>query len=230
MRRRGKGFSFFATGPWNDGFVTFRGDIHLMDDSVRTDFSLERLRQGDQDEFARLVDAFSGPIYRLGLRMLGNQPDAEDVLQNTFLNALTHLPGFEGRSSLSTWLYRIAANEALMLIRRKKPEVELDQPANEIEPVQHPKEFADWSGLPEDELLSQEGKRAVDEAIESLPEAMRIVFVLRDIEGLSIQETAEALGLSEGNVKTRLLRARLKLRERLSAYYGERLIGEGENG
>ncbi len=200
-----------------------------MIDEPNQDFSLEKLRQGDQDEFARLVETYSGPIYRLGLRMLANQPDAEDVLQNTFLNALTHLPEFEGRSSLSTWLYRIAANEALMLIRRKKPEVELDEPVSDSEPVQRPKDFADWSGLPEDELLSQEGRLALDRAIESLPESMRMVFVLRDMEDLSIQETAEALGLSEGNVKTRLLRARLKLREQLSASYGERLIGEGKN-
>ncbi len=200
-----------------------------MDDSLNPGFSLDRLRQGDREEFARLVDAYSGPIYRLGLRMLGSQPDAEDVLQNTFLNALTHLSEFEGRSSLSTWLYRIAANEALMLIRRKKPEVDLDEPAGDSEPVQRPREFADWSGLPEDELLSQEGRLAVERAIDGLPEAMRMVFVLRDIEGLSIQETAQALGLSEGNVKTRLLRARLKLREQLSSYYGERLIGEGQN-
>ncbi len=200
-----------------------------MDDGTGTPLSLEKLRSGDRGEFARLVDTYSGPIYRLGLRMLGNGLDAEDVLQNTFLSALTHLPEFEGRSSLSTWLYRIAANEALMLIRRKKPEVELDEPVSESEPVQRPKEFADWSGLPEDELLSQEGRLALDRAIESLPESMRMVFVLRDMEDLSIQETAEALGLSEGNVKTRLLRARLKLREQLSAYYGERLIGEGKN-
>src|SRR5512139_1912529 len=90
------------------------------------EFSLEDLRRGDQSEFARLVDAYSAPIYRLGLSMLGNSQDAEDILQNTFLNALTHITGFEGRSSLSTWLYRIAANEALMLIRRRKPEISMD--------------------------------------------------------------------------------------------------------
>ena len=89
------------------------------------EISLEALIAGDRAEFARLVDAYSSPIYRLGLRMLGNPQDAEDVLQNTFLNALTHLSSFEGRSSLSTWLYRIAANEALMMIRKKKPEVDL---------------------------------------------------------------------------------------------------------
>lgn len=198
--------------------------------SQPNEISLEALRLGDQAEFARLVDAYSGPVYRLGLRMLGNEQDAEDVLQNTFLSALTHISGFEGRSSLSTWLYRIAANEALMAIRRRKPEVNLDDfgpgdSENDLTPLQ----FVDWSGLPESELLSEEGRKLLDQAIQSLPEALRIVFVLRDIEGVSIRETAEALGLTETNVKTRLLRARLNLREKLSSYYSERFIREERN-
>jgi RNA polymerase sigma-70 factor (ECF subfamily) len=192
-----------------------------------TEISLEAIIAGDRAEFARLVDAYSSPIYRLGLRMLGNPQDAEDVLQNTFLNALTHLPNFEGRSSLSTWLYRIAANEALMLIRKKKPEVNLEEMegqenAEDLKPTQ----IVDWSARPEDELLSGEGKTILDEAIQTLPESLRLVFLLRDVEGLSIRETAEALKLTETNVKTRLLRARMFLREQLSAYYGERLIEE----
>ena len=198
-----------------------------MNQTMLTDISLEALIAGDRAEFARLVDAYSSPIYRLGLRMLGNPQDAEDVLQNTVLNALTHLPGFEGRSSLATWLYRIAANEALMLIRKRKPEIELEpveggENAEGLKPVQ----IVDWSALPEDKLLSGEGKNVLDTAIQSLPEPLRIVFILRDVEGLSIKETAESLNLSETNVKTRLLRARLSLRETLSAYHGERLIEE----
>jgi RNA polymerase sigma-70 factor (ECF subfamily) len=191
------------------------------------EISLEALIAGDRAEFARLVDAYSSPIYRLGLRMLGTPQDAEDVLQNTFLNALIHLPGFEGRSSLATWLYRIAANEALMLIRKKKPEVNLDDAqAGENDEGLLPTQFVDWSALPENELLSGESQKQLDSAIQSLPESMRIVFVLRDIEGLSIKETADALNLTETNVKTRLLRARMFLREQLSAYYGERIARE----
>jgi len=188
------------------------------------EISLEALIAGDQAEFARLVDEFSAPIYRLGLRMLGNPQDAEDVLQNTFINALTHIQSFEGRSSLLTWLYRIASNEALMLIRKKKPEVNLDdfEVEDNVEDVK-PTQFVDWSALPEDELLSDEGKGFLDESIRALPESLRIVFLLRDIEGLSIKETADALSLTETNVKTRLLRARLVLREGLSTYYRERL-------
>jgi RNA polymerase sigma-70 factor (ECF subfamily) len=159
--------------------------------------------------------------------MLGNSQDAEDVLQNTFLSALTHLSGFEGRSNLSTWLYRIAANEALMLIRKKKPEVNLDDTeggdnGEDLRPTQ----IVDWSARPEDELLTGEGKKVLDAAIQTLPESMRLVFLLRDIEGLSIKETAEALNLTETNIKTRLLRARMFLREQLSMYYGERFIKE----
>jgi RNA polymerase sigma-70 factor, ECF subfamily len=190
------------------------------------EISLIALQSGGRAEFARMLDAYSSPIYRLGLRMLGNPQDAEDVLQNTFLNALTHISDFEGRSSLQTWLYRIAANEALMLIRRKKPEVDLDSKEDKDEAILRPSQFVDWSPLPEDELLSGEGRQVLDRAISQLPEPLRIVFILRDVEDLSIKETAEALNLTETNVKTRLLRARLFLRERLSAYYGERLVRE----
>jgi len=198
-----------------------------MNKTMSLEISLEALIAGDRAEFARLVDTYSSPIYRLGLRMLGTPQDAEDVLQNTFLNVFTHLSTFEGRSSLSTWLYRIAANEALMLIRKKKPEVNVDDvQAGENDEDLLPTQFVDWSALPEDELLSGEGKKFLDSAIQTLPESMRIVFLLRDVEGLSIKETADALNLTETNVKTRLLRARMFLRERLSAYYGERMIEE----
>jgi RNA polymerase sigma-70 factor (ECF subfamily) len=198
-----------------------------MNETMPTEISLEALVAGDRSEFARLVDAYSGPIYRLGLRMLGNPQDAEDVLQNTFLNVLTHISDFEGRSSVATWLYRIAANEALMLIRKRKPEVDLEEvDAGEESQGLIPTQFMDWSALPEDQLLSGEGKQLLDQAIQTLPESLRLVFLLRDVEGLSIKETAEALNLTETNVKTRLLRARLFLRERLSAYYGERVTRE----
>ncbi|GAB4446328.1 MAG: sigma-70 family RNA polymerase sigma factor [Anaerolineales bacterium] len=200
-----------------------------MDKTTPNEISLEALIAGDRAEFARLVDEYSSPIYRLGLRMLGNPQDAEDVLQNTFLNALTHIQNFEGRSSLATWLYRIAANEALMLIRRKKPEVNLEDVEGEDEAEDlRPAQIVDWSALPEDELLSGEGKKVLDAAVNQLPESLRIVFLLRDVEGLSIKETAEALNLTETNVKTRLLRARMALREQLSAYYSERLTARSE--
>ena len=189
------------------------------------EISIEALRAGDRREFARLVDTYSGPLHRLALKMLGNPLDAEDVLQNTFLQAFQHIGEFEGRSSLSTWLYRIASNEALMLLRKRRPEITFTDTAPEqddstdLDPVQ----FTDWCCLPEEEFLMTESQAALDRAVQLLPETLRIVFVLRDIENLSIQETSQALDLSETAVKTRLLRARLRLREELGSYYGERL-------
>ena len=191
----------------------------------KTEISIEALRQGDRREFARLVDTYSGPLYRLALKMLGNASDAEDALQNTFLKAFQHVDTFEGRSSLSTWLYRIASNEALMLLRKRRPETTFSdmQPEDETDQNIDPVQFTDWCCLPEEELLSAEARITLDRAVQHLPETLRIVFVLRDIEGLSIQETSQVLTLSETAVKTRLLRARLRLREELSSYYGDRL-------
>jgi RNA polymerase sigma-70 factor (ECF subfamily) len=157
--------------------------------------------------------------------MLGNASDAEDALQNTFLKAFQYVDTFEGRSSLSTWLYRIASNEALMMLRKRRPEINFADSTVEEEDERNyaPVQFTDWCCLPEEEYLSAEARKAMDRAVEHLPETLRIVFVLRDIEDLSIQETSQVLGLSETAVKTRLLRARLRLREELSSYYGDRL-------
>ena len=190
----------------------------------QTEISVEALRTGNRREFARLVDRYSGPLYRLALKMLGNPRDAEDVLQNTFLKVFQHLDEFEGRSSLSTWLYRIASNEALMQMRKQRPEITLSDTKQEDDDSDYePVQFTDWCCLAEEELLSSESRAALDRAIQHLPETLRIVFVLRDIEGLSIRETSQALELSETAVKTRLLRARLRLRDELSLYYGEGL-------
>lgn len=199
----------------------------MVIETTQTEISVELLKAGDRAEFARLVDLASGPIYRLGLKMLGTPQDAEDVLQNTFLKALQSLKNFEGRSSPLTWLYRIAVNEALMLIRRQKPQVEIaEEPQEEADDLPAPVQLTDWCCLPESDFLSAEAQRALDAAILKLPEKLRVVFLLRDIEGMSIQETSEALGLTETAVKTRLLRARLHLREQLSVYFGGRLSEE----
>jgi RNA polymerase sigma-70 factor, ECF subfamily len=195
--------------------------------------SIEALRAGDRAEFARLVEATSGLIYRLAIKMLENPQDAEDVLQETFIKAYRHLAGFDGRSSLSTWLYRIATNEALMLLRRRKSiEVSIEEPQEAADQEQEPLQIVDWCCMPEEELGSAEAREYLDQAIDQLPASLRVVFLLRDIEGLSTLETAEVLDLSETAVKTRLSRARLRLRELLSGYYGGRLArqrtAEGE--
>ncbi len=189
----------------------------------------EALKAGDREAFARLVDETSGKIYHTALQILGDAQDAEDVLQETYLKAYRSLPQFEGRSSLMTWLYRIAVNEALMIIRRRKPmamSVEETSPDPEGDAEGEGMEIVDFCCLPEGELLSGEARRFLDEAIQHLPAHLRVVFVMRDLEGLSIQEAAEALGLSEANVKTRLLRARLKLRQELSVYFGGKMQEE----
>lgn len=196
-------------------------------ENIQTDISITALQAGDRAEFARLVDMASAPIYRLGLKMLGNPQDAEDVLQNTFLKALQSLKNFEGRSTPLTWLYRIAVNEALMLIRRQKPQVEIaEEPQDDADDLPAPVQLTDWCCLPESDFLSAESRQALDAAISTLPEKLQIVFLLRDIEGLSIHDTSDALGLTETAVKTRLLRARLHLRERLSSYFTDRLSEE----
>ena len=197
---------------------------------TNTEISISELRAGDRIQFARLVDQYSAPIYRLALRMLGVEQDAEDVLQITFIKAYQHIAEFEGRSSLSTWLYRIASNEALMILRRKRPTVSLDEEPEDADgETQLPRELADWSGLPEGDLLDAEARQKLSAAIEGLPARLKVVFLMRDIEGLSIRETSEALELTETAVKTRLLRARLFLREQLSAYFGERLRQENDH-
>ena len=143
------------------------------------EISLERLRQGDPTEFTRLVEQTSPAVYRLALRILDDPHDAEDALQNTYINALRALPGFEGRSSLSTWLHRIAVNEALMLLRKRRPNVPIAEEA-EDEDADQPVglQIVDWCCLPESEMVSAETRGFVNQAIESLPEKLREVLTL----------------------------------------------------
>ena len=184
--------------------------------------SVALLKAGNRQELGRMVDAYSNQVYRLGLKITGNAQDAEDVLQLTFEKAIRALPNFEQRSSLPTWLFRIAYNEALMLLRKHRPTLSLDDDGEDDgdEQPQRPLELADWSALPEGELLSGETGALLNGAISRLPLKLRAVFLLRDVEGLSIRETADALNISEAAVKTRLLRARLNLREQLAHYFG----------
>jgi len=185
-------------------------------------FSLQALKAGDRAEFSRMVEIYSGNIYRLTLKMLNDPQDAEDVLQETFIKAFRGLKNFDGRSRLSTWLFRIATNEALMYLRRKRPTfVSIDEPVETEEGEQRPVQIVDWCCMPESELMSQEARQHLDEAVERLPHSLRVVFLLRDIEDLSTAETAEVLGLSDTAVKTRLSRARMRLREDLSVYFSE---------
>jgi RNA polymerase sigma-70 factor (ECF subfamily) len=187
--------------------------------------NIELLKAGDRQELAKMVDLYSDQVYRVALKMLNNPSDAEDVLQETFIKAMRAIKNFQERSTVSTWLYRIAVNESLMLIRKQKPETAVieEEPFNNTEQDYMPIQVVDWCCLPEKEFLSNESRSHLNKAIQNLPSKLRSVFILRDIEGLSIRETAETLNLTETNVKTRLLRARMRLREDLTHYYGERL-------
>ena len=199
----------------------------MINDKAQQSEALEALREGDRAEFAQLVEQYSPMIYRLGLKMLNNPQDAEDILQETFIKAYKHIDKFDGRSSVSTWLYRIATNEALMSLRKKRPDtISFDMPSIYESEPQEPLQIVDWCCMPEEEYLTAEGRMRLDQAAERLPESLRIVFVLRDIESLSTRETAEVLDISEMAVKTRLSRARLRLREDLSTYYGK-LVEKG---
>ncbi|HRE27412.1 MAG TPA: sigma-70 family RNA polymerase sigma factor [Anaerolineales bacterium] len=182
---------------------------------------IERLRAGDKSACAQCVEQHASGVYRLALRMLGDEAEAEDVVQETFLSAFKAIDSFEWRSGLKTWLYRIATNAALMRLRRKTPlAVSVELPEEDgAETV--PTQLFDWCCLPENDFATSEAKTELEAAIRELPEKLRAVFVLRELEGLSGEETAQTLGVSIENVKTRLHRARLWLRERLSGYFTE---------
>ncbi len=190
-----------------------------------------RIRAGDKSACAVCVDRHSPALYRLALRMLGNETDAEDVVQETFLSAFKAIDRFEGRSSLATWLFRITYNTALMRLRRVEPQtVSVDDPVLLPEGAQVPRQLFDWCCLPEHDFETGEAQAELERAIAELPEPLQAVFILRELEGLSSEETAEALGLTVTNTKTRLHRARLWLRERLSGYFTELARDERRDG
>jgi RNA polymerase sigma-70 factor (ECF subfamily) len=181
---------------------------------------VERARSGDQQAFSTLVTQYERKIYRLALNITRNEEDAEDVLQEAFLKAYEHLDRFEGHSKFYTWLVRIAVNEALMKLRKRKGDrtVSLDEPMETGEETVT-REIAVWEDNPEQRYSREEMQSILDEAVASLKPDFRTVFTLRDIEELSTEETAEALGISVPAVKSRLLRARLALREKLTRQF-----------
>jgi RNA polymerase sigma-70 factor, ECF subfamily len=173
------------------------------------------------------VERHSATVYNLALRMMGSPQEAEEVLQETFISAFRSVDRFEGRSQLGTWLYRIAYNAALMRLRKRQiPTSSIDEPMIGDEGEELPRQLIDWTGLPDDVVLNNELRRVLDQAVEELSPTLRSVFVLRDIEGLSTAEVAEALGLTETNVKVRLHRARLALREQLTSYFAATSAGK----
>src|SRR6202051_3654589 len=181
---------------------------------------VERGRAGDVAAYDTLVRKYDRQIFRIAQHITQNREDAEDVMQDAFLKAYEKLDQFQGNAKFYTWLVRIAVNESLMRLRKRKTGrmVSIDEDV-ETEEGSMPRDLADWSPDPEQMYGQSELAEILRKTIQGLPQGFRIVFVLRDVEGLSTEETAETLGLSVPAVKSRLLRARLQLRERLSRYF-----------
>ncbi len=176
-------------------------------------------KAGDPAGFTALVGLYERKIFRLALNITQNREDAEDVMQDAFLKAYEHLDNFQGDSRFYTWLVRIAVNEALMKLRKRRPnQFSLDEPV-ETDDDFMPREIEDWGPSPEQRYAQTQMREILNEAIAKLEPAFRVVFVLRDVEELSTEETAKLLNLSVPAVKSRLLRARLRLREKLNRYF-----------
>ncbi|MBI4735463.1 MAG: sigma-70 family RNA polymerase sigma factor [candidate division NC10 bacterium] len=194
---------------------------------------VERLRSGDAASLEPLVERYASRVYRLAYGITRNEADAEEVVQDVFLTVFRKIHTFEGRAALGSWIYRVTTNAALIKRRgqRTEREVSLESQLPAFLPDGHragDRDFllADWSQTPEADLLSRETRAILDRAIDALPAQYRAVLVLRDVEGLSSEEVAEAVGDSVAAVKSRLHRARLVLREELTRHLGPRQRGE----
>jgi RNA polymerase sigma-70 factor (ECF subfamily) len=187
---------------------------------------VERARNKDFGAFEQLLDRYEDKIFRLAYRFVRNETEAKEVLQDTFLSIWRKLDTFKGDAQFGSWLYRVAANTALMRLRaqRRHPEVSTEElPVGYLDNYgQLPPAGENWARRPDDELQSDELRRHIQSAVDQLPEIYRTVFLLRDVEGLSTEETGEILGISVPTVKTRLHRARIALRDTISGYFNKR--------
>ena len=179
---------------------------------------LEALRQREPQAFTLFFETYVDRVYRLAVHVLGSETDADEVVQATFLSAFDAIDRFHPAAKISTWLYWIAYNHCLMLLRRRRPSEPLPEEDDAL-PV--PTALVDWSTLPEAQVLGAEAQATLESAIRALSDPLRAAFVLRDLEQLSTAECAQIQGITESACKVRLHRARLWLRERLGAYFGE---------
>jgi RNA polymerase sigma-70 factor (ECF subfamily) len=204
-------------------FVTEERIGHPMSNEATPETELlVRFQSSDPSSaIAELFEAYADPIYRLAMQLLGDPSAAEDVVQETFISAITHRETFEGRSKLSSWLYRIAYNAAMGRLRARPEEPLPEDEPDDENPAPLPRNLVDWNVTPEQLQQDTEAAEIMQKAIASLPAKYRVVFFLRDVEGQSTEQTAEVLGLTETAVKVRLHRARLALRELLSDYFEE---------
>ncbi|MCM8814482.1 MAG: sigma-70 family RNA polymerase sigma factor [Candidatus Omnitrophica bacterium] len=181
---------------------------------------IERAKNRDHAAFEELVKRNQAKIYNLGLKLLGNKEDAADLLQETFINAYYALPKFEGKSAFSTWLYRIATNNAFMKMRKKKiPLVRFETQTSDSGKLEFYHNAPDWSNDPGAHLRNQELKLLIEKSVDALPGKYKTIFVLHDIEGFSTEEISKMLNLSVPAVKSRVHRSRMFLRDKLSSYF-----------
>lgn len=191
---------------------------------------IERICAGEKQLFYELIMPYEKSVFVAAHSILQNDADAEDVAQEAFLKALAHLASFRRESKFSTWLIQIAVNEARMKRRKDRKGLyeSMDTQSTDDEGDYFPKDFADWREIPSESLDRNELRRALQKALAGLDQKYREVFVLRDVENLSITETAATLGITESSVKTRLLRARLQMRDALApGIDGAWQIGDG---
>lgn len=181
---------------------------------------IARAKNKDNAAFEELVKRNQAKIYNLGLKLLGNKEDAADLLQETFINAYYALPKFEGKSAFSTWLYRIATNNAFMKMRKKKiPLARFETPNSDSGQQGFYSYVPDWSNDPRAHLKNEELKMLIEKSVEALPGKYKTIFVLHDIEGFSTEEISKMLDLSVPAVKSRIHRSRMFLRDKLSRYF-----------
>ncbi len=181
---------------------------------------IQGLKRGDPEACACMIKKFAPRVYAIAIRMLNDPNDAEEVLQETFISACKNIHRFEERSALNTWLHRIATNAALMHLRKHKHrELSLDDPIEIQGGDDVYREVRDATLAPDDHAMNSEIRDVLEKAIASLPETLRTVFILREVEGYSTEETANMLGISISATKVRLHRARLRLREILAPYF-----------
>jgi RNA polymerase sigma-70 factor, ECF subfamily len=187
-------------------------------------------KAGDIAAFDQLVTRYNRKLLRIAQHITHNFDDAQDAVQETFLKAFQKLGEFRGDSKFSTWLFRIAVNQSLMGLRkqRTKQRAGAEFPINADEEGRLPIDFSDWRPNPEEMYKTSELRGLLTTALQELRPTLRVVFVLHDVEGHTLRETAEALDLTLAAVKTRSLRARLQLRERLSAYFKSEMSGKAK--
>jgi len=187
---------------------------------------IERVCQGDKEAFYALVQPCERAVFTAAMSILSNAADAEEVAQEAVLKAFTALPRFRRESKFSTWLIQITINEARLKIRKDRPHLYESVDEQQTDDGDYfPKDFADWREVPSEALETKELRDALRRGLAVLPQKCREVLILRDIQHLSIHETAQALGITEGAVKTRLLRARLQMRDALAPGFDGSWIG-----